>query len=734
MTLKKYQTGGKTSSITLDDGSVHQIQNTYMKDGKEMIDLDGYPMTIDRYKSLLNAMLFTTNREKSTDKYTAEQIANQPPLEKPIINLVDDGTGQKKVVVENYYIDDKGNKVKGFKPPIGSIPRKESGGVKMYQKGGFNIDPKAIDLALNNPYGYEPGSRAFNRYQNFLDKPFATRNVQADMFNPTLNISATPFSTGKGGSGRINYNPALVRAGQDQNWVHGAGGGEDRGQFRFGPNLTHVSGYRQTPTNVPGINNPQSDYGINRTTLGANFAYQHPLNRSGSLVAGGDLELGTMLGGSNTVQGYPANLAHRGATNLDMSGLPTSESGYGQVRAGLGYYPKDKNWGIRGNIGYGTERSSMPGLNYGVTANYGASQFGLTRDRLGTGLTFGVGLPIGMGNRKSGTPGYYDYPPYRRQTGGMYGQNTLSAAGQGSIPEIGTTSTIVGQETDPALQEARIAGLEQQGAQLGQEATGLGRSIVDQAAQDKQIAEQEALQGYQQSLQQTGQIKGMAERGARFGASQMFPEHVASQSASIGSALRTGAEAWKAQRAVNQAIAAGAPMSSAGTAGSAGLQAFGQGMGKWAKSPGGIGTIANLAGMGIRKLSDDDDPTHSNVGEYAGRMISGAGQGFAIGSMIPIPGANIAGAVIGAGVGATQEALGSKRARRDKAEYEAEATAARNAGIYDLNERVGSLYGSHLANVAAGNLAQKTFSGQNLGRNVMYKGGGFMLGMPRYGY
>jgi len=36
--------------------------------------------------------------------------------------------------------------------------------------------------------------------------------------------------------------------------------------------------------------------------------------------------------------------------------------------------------------------------------------------------------------------------------------------------------------------------------------------------------------------------------------------------------------------------------------------------------------------------------------------------------------------------------------------------------------------------MAAGNIAQKTVSGQNLGRNVMYKHGGMMMRMPRYGY
>ena len=105
-----------------------------------------------------------------------------------------------------------------------------------------------------------------------------------------------------------------------------------------------------------------------------------------------------------------------------------------------------------------------------------------------------------------------------------------------------------------------------------------------------------------------------------------------------------------------------------------------------------------------------------------------------LGTMI-MPGVGTAiGAGVGALVGAGKEFFGAKSAREAEEEYLQEARNERNRGIYDLNKRVGSAFGSAMNQMAAGNIAQKTVSGQNLGRNVMYKHGGMMMRMPRYGY
>ena len=42
--------------------------------------------------------------------------------------------------------------------------------------------------------------------------------------------------------------------------------------------------------------------------------------------------------------------------------------------------------------------------------------------------------------------------------------------------------------------------------------------------------------------------------------------------------------------------------------------------------------------------------------------------------------------------------------------------------------------GAQMSQVRAGQLRQKTYSGYDLGQNVMAKMGGMRMGMPRYGY
>ena len=68
----------------------------------------------------------------------------------------------------------------------------------------------------------------------------------------------------------------------------------------------------------------------------------------------------------------------------------------------------------------------------------------------------------------------------------------------------------------------------------------------------------------------------------------------------------------------------------AGGAGAAGTS----GLAKFATSGAGIGTIAALAGTGVSMLSDDGDATKSNVGEYSGSILSSAGTGASVGSLL----------------------------------------------------------------------------------------------------
>jgi hypothetical protein len=191
-------------------------------------------------------------------------------------------------------------------------------------------------------------------------------------------------------------------------------------------------------------------------------------------------------------------------------------------------------------------------------------------------------------------------------------------------------------------------------------------------------------------------------------------------SAGVQTAQQAAATAKGAQLAF-QGVPYAMP-TAASTAGQTG-SALGAGLKGFASSGAGIGTIASLAGMGISALSDDDDPTKSNFGEYTGSVLSSAGTGAAIGSFFPGPGTAI-GAGVGALYGYGKQLIGTRKAQQAEQRYESESAARRNEAVYDLNERIGGLYGSQLSNIAAGNLAQKTISGQNLGRNVMYQSGG----------
>lgn len=336
----------------------------------------------------------------------------------------------------------------------------------------------------------------------------------------------------------------------------------------------------------------------------------------------------------------------------------------------------------------------------------------------------------------------------QKKTGGMY-ENTVSAAGQGG-PQLGVSSTIVGQETDPAIQQARIQGLQQSTSAMGEEAQGLISQTRQQESIDQQQAEVEAMKAEQQSQQQASALEGIAGQTAQTIGQNLYPN----QGGGLGSAVKTAQGVAQGVKLANQASkaaniakdagefykvsnAAGQTMGGFGAVGGSAVQgtgsAVGAGLKSFATSGAGIGTIANLAGRGISALSDDDDPTKSNFGEYSGQILQSAGTGATIGSFFPGPGTAI-GAAIGAGIGAGKQYFGTKKAKKAQNKYEGEARVRRNKGIRELNKRVGSLYGSHMSGVRAGNLAQKTVSGQNLGRNVMYKHGGLMMGMPRYGY
>lgn len=200
--------------------------------------------------------------------------------------------------------------------------------------------------------------------------------------------------------------------------------------------------------------------------------------------------------------------------------------------------------------------------------------------------------------------------------------------------------------------------------------------------------------------------------------------------------LKAAANAFKAQRATNKAIKAGTLMqSSAGTAAGAGWKALGS-----AGKANVIGTAATLAGEGIKRWGPkDNDDTELNTAEWSGELLSGAGTGIGMAGMLATAGTmagygttlgpvgTAAGAVIGLGYGAYKALAGRKKAREAEAEYKAamekKVTKFNKGYIQDLS--------SQKARINQGNIDQKTYSGYDLGRNVVAKRGGYR-NMPQY--
>tara|TARA_A100001515_G_scaffold104495_1_gene85149 strand:- start:41564 stop:44728 length:3165 start_codon:yes stop_codon:yes gene_type:complete len=83
--------------------------------------------------------------------------------------------------------------------------------------------------------------------------------------------------------------------------------------------------------------------------------------------------------------------------------------------------------------------------------------------------------------------------------------------------------------------------------------------------------------------------------------------------------------------------------------------------------------VASLAGMGVKKLADDDDATTMNVGETTGSLLQGLGTGAGIGGMIGGPAAPVTaliGGIIGAGVSGIGGLVKRGKARKEMAKAE----------------------------------------------------------------
>tara|TARA_R110002012_G_scaffold205347_5_gene375213 strand:- start:6292 stop:7479 length:1188 start_codon:yes stop_codon:yes gene_type:complete len=380
------------------------------------------------------------------------------------------------------------------------------------------------------------------------------------------------------------------------------------------------------------------------------------------------------------------------------------------------------------------------------------------------------------------------------QTGGsMYTDNTVQSAGQGGK---GTTANIVFDESNPAVLQSKLQQLEETKNQAIESSTEMAHTIEQQAETDRQEvlqAEAESNQKFQTGeniakqgmdtykkskdlMSELAASKAKNEAAARaaksiagkeFGnvarresaeeVSKILSKEVAGKGTEIalsntsgGSSSLMGAFSAPTPTPPIPGIVPPAPavnaVTNAGTtaaseigktavkegaskfAGVGGTGAAGtSGLAKFATSGAGIGTIGALVGTGVSMLSDDGDPTKSNVGEYSGSILSSAGTGASVGSLLGPVGTAV-GAGVGAIYGAAKQFFGTRKAKREQRKADKE----RMARVGKYNKEVSQNLASANMQARAGEIEQKTYSGYDLGRNVVAQLGGMRMGIPRY--
>ena len=177
---------------------------------------------------------------------------------------------------------------------------------------------------------------------------------------------------------------------------------------------------------------------------------------------------------------------------------------------------------------------------------------------------------------------------------------------------------------------------------------------------------------------------------------------------------------------IGEGAKAGGKMAGFGGAGATGIGT----LGKFATSGAGLGIAANLIGSGISKWSDDGDPTKSNFGEYSGSILSSAGTGASYGSFLG-PVGTLFGGIAGGIYGGAKQWLGTKKAKKAKKKAEKEFKDKQTKAITKGNKKLMDNYGSQMSRVNAGRIAQKTYSGYDMGQNLVARNGGYR-NMPKY--
>tara|TARA_R110000744_G_scaffold207271_1_gene325936 strand:+ start:9934 stop:11019 length:1086 start_codon:yes stop_codon:yes gene_type:complete len=333
------------------------------------------------------------------------------------------------------------------------------------------------------------------------------------------------------------------------------------------------------------------------------------------------------------------------------------------------------------------------------------------------------------------------------QAGGMYADNTVASAGQ-SMPS--NTSSIVYQESDPRIQEERVKGMQSESDRLRQETENTAERAENIIEQGDMQADIDAAN----VAQKTAAEQGMAVQGATALQAGLkgigVGKKVLAGASTAAKALKTLDTAKAFQQGLSgtkDLIGTGAAfqkglsgakdgLSLASTASTASKAAqglsIGSKIGKFAASGAGIGLIGAGLGYGVKKAFGDDDPTTADFGSVAGSALSMAGTGASLGSFLG-PIGTVAGGVIGGLYGGISSFFGSRKAKRAQEKAKKEAKRKQTKAITKSNKSTMKSFGSQLAAVRAGETAQKTYSGYDLGRNVTAQMGGMRMGMPRYG-
>jgi len=353
----------------------------------------------------------------------------------------------------------------------------------------------------------------------------------------------------------------------------------------------------------------------------------------------------------------------------------------------------------------------------------------------------------------------------RYQAGGMYGSNTVSAAGQGTPTN---TANIVYAESNPAILEQNLKAEEANKLALMNQSESMSSKI-------KQMDEQSEID-IQQAADKV-QAKGqMVDSGVKTGMELAKKSGVLDNAKTTGSGLKDALNVYRMQRAANLAgkaqvgIKAGvqtlkqaqqgtkaiamatkattssgipatiaAPQTTAALAeGAKGVgSSIGASLSSAATNPNVIALAANVGGKLIKKKFDDDDATTWTAGEATGDILSSAGKyagyGATIGSIVPGVGTGIGaglGAIYGAGKSIWTNLTGKNEANR----VEAKNKVVRDNAINKYNKDLTTSMLSKKIQSKQALLKSKRYSGYDLGRNVMAQTGGMRMGMPRYGY